>query len=58
MRIQLWQYALLRPATMIPVGLGIWASLSRAWVGVGVALIVYGIFQAFKLVNKNAWKIP
>ena len=53
MRIQLWQYALLRPATWVPLGIGTWAILSRAWTGIGIALIVYGIYQAFQLVNKT-----
>ena len=53
MRLQLWQYALLRPGTLFPVGLGLWASLGRAWIGLGAALIAYGLFQAFKLVNET-----
>ena len=51
MRFQLWQYALLRPATIFPMALGLWASLSRTWVGLGIALMAYGLYQAFKLVN-------
>ena len=53
MRFQLWQYALLRPATWVPVGLGAWAIISRSWVGLGAALIVYGLYQAMKLVNET-----
>ena len=53
MRLQLWQYALLKPGTLFPVGLGLWASLGRAWIGLGIALIAYGLFQAFKLVNET-----
>ena len=53
MKIQLWQYALLRPVTWVPVGIGAWAILSRAWTGLGAALIVYGVYQALQLVNKT-----
>lgn len=53
MRKELWRFALLRGATLIPVLLGTWMVLGRSWYGAGAALIAYGIYQAVRVVDKT-----
>ena len=53
MKFQLWQYALLRPVTWVPVGIGVWAIMARTWTGLGIALIAYGLYRALQLVNQT-----
>lgn len=50
MKGRLWRFALLRAGTLVPVGLGLWMIVSRAWVGPGIALVAYGFYQAWSLV--------
>ena len=53
MRFQLWQYALLRPATWVPALLGLWFILRPAYLGLGVGLMLYGLYRALQLVEKT-----
>lgn len=55
MRKELWRFALLRGATLIPVLLGAWMILGRNWIGMGLALIAYGLYQAIKVVDKTPY---
>jgi|MDSW01.2.fsa_nt_gb hypothetical protein len=53
MRFQLWQYALSRPATWVPALLGLWLILRPAYLGLGVGLMLYGLYRALQLVEKT-----
>ena len=53
MRAQLWQYALMRPATLTSLGVGLWLILRPAYLGLGAALILYGIYRAIHFVDKT-----
>jgi len=53
MRAQLWQYALMRPATLTSLGVGLWLILRPAYLGLGAALILYGIYRVIHFVDKT-----
>ncbi|MBT6180237.1 MAG: hypothetical protein HOI23_23555 [Deltaproteobacteria bacterium] len=53
MRAQLWQYALMRPATLTSLGVGLWFILRPVYLGLGVALVLYGIYRAIQFVDKT-----
>lgn len=55
MRHELWRFALLRASTYVPVLFGAWMIVGRNWAGPGIALVLYGLYQASNIVHKTPY---